>query len=120
MTIARTKALDRIWKRTIAPRVGQCFLTRVKEVGPRLEGGSDDPNNDGVAINYADGHYQVDYTTNRFRMGFKAGDPVRLCTVSLPKNCPIGDHRGITYRALDLRSYRIWEAADHEHMCGGA
>lgn len=118
MTSQRADYLDRQWTLRIAPKPGQCFSTSVKEVGNRLEGDADDTS--GASIVYADGHYQVDYDSSRRKLGFKVGDSVRLCVVALPKGCPRGDHRGITYKATDLITRRTWVAADSEHMCGGA
>lgn len=118
MTLQQADYLDRQWATRIAPRPRQCFSTTVKEVGNRLEGDDDDTS--GTSISYADGHYQVDYDSSRRKLGFRAGDPVQLCVVSLPKDCPRGDHRGITYKTTDLVSHKTWIAADSEHMCGGA
>lgn len=118
MSRQRADYLDRQWATRIAPRPGQCFSTTIKEVGNRLDGDTDDTT--GASVTYADGHYMVDYESSRRKLGFRAGDPVRLCVVSLPTNCPRGDHRGITYRATDLTTRRTWTAADSEHGCGGA
>ncbi len=50
----------------------------------------------------------------------KVGDPVLLCVVELPQNCPPNDHRGIVYAATNQRSGDTWRAPDSEHSCGGA
>lgn len=118
MTIARAHELDRQWVARFLPRVGQCFSTSVLEVGPRLEGDRD--GSSGASISYRDGHFQVDYDSNPRKLGFRPGDSVRLCVVSLPQNCPLGDHRGVTYRTTNLTNGRTWAAADSGHECGGA
>lgn len=97
-------------------RVGACSLTTVKQVEFRLEGmpGS------GSAIVYENGGYQVSYDTIAAIEASRPGDPVRLCLVSIPKNCPPGDARGRVYRGTNLRTKGSWTAADAEHSCGGA
>ena len=50
----------------------------------------------------------------------RIGDTVRLCLVSIPKNCPPGDDRGRVYEGTNLRTNEKWSAPDSEHMCGGA
>jgi len=118
MTEAKALELDSQWTARFMPHEGDCFSTAVKEVGTRLE---DDPDQtSGASISYEDGHYQVDYDSSPKTLGFSRGDPVRLCVVSLPTNCPPGDHRGVEYKALDLATQRSWTAADSEHECGGA
>lgn len=97
-------------------RVGACSVTTVKQVETRLEGmpGS------GSAISYVNGGYQVSYDTVPAIEASRPGDTVRLCLVSIPKNCPPGDARGRIYRATNLRTHGSWSAADAEHACGGA
>ena len=97
-------------------KVGQCTNTTIKEVGTRLEGISDS----GDAVSYANGGYQVSYTTIKGLKGSRAGDPIRLCLTSLPDDCPPGDDRGKTYKATNLRTHKSWEESDSEHSCGGA
>lgn len=102
-------------------RLGQCFNTRVREVMERL--GPYAPHaasHSGSAIQLADGHYTVAYEQQPGVDSSRRGDPVRLCVVDLPTNCPAGDTRGIGYRGLNLRTRRGWEAGDSEHLCGGA
>jgi len=48
------------------------------------------------------------------------GDPVRLCLVSTPEDCPPGDDGGKVYSATNLRTGESWEAPDSQHSCGGA
>jgi hypothetical protein len=97
-------------------RVGQCVETRVKEVATRLENmpGS------GSAIDFENGGYGVSYEQVPAVDNSRAGDPVTLCLVSIPKGCPPGDNRGRRYRATNKRTGQSWTLPDAEHMCGGA
>lgn len=97
-------------------KTGQCSVTAVKRVEFRLEGMP----HSGSAISYVNGGYQVSYDTVPAIRASRPGDPVRLCLVSIPKNCPAGDTRGRVYRATDLRNGQTWSAPDAEHGCGGA
>lgn len=97
-------------------RVGACVRTRIKSVETRLEGtpGS------GSAVSFKNGGYQVSYDTVPAIEHSKAGDPVWMCLVSIPRHCPKGDNRGRVYRTTNLRTHKTWKLPDSEHMCGGA
>jgi hypothetical protein len=96
--------------------VGTCSFASVKDVGTRLQG---DPSS-GSAISYVNGVAQVSYDDIPAIDDARPGDVVRLCLVSLPKDCPPGDDRGKVYRAVDQRTGQSWTAPDSEHSCGGA
>jgi hypothetical protein len=96
--------------------VGDCVETTVSEISSRLEGMP----NSGSAITYANGVYQVSYDMIDGVTHSRTGDPVHLCLVSLPQNCPPGDNRGKVYQATNTRTHKTWSAPDAEHMCGGA
>ena len=100
--------------------LGQCFQTRVKRAETRLEDDGKPVPQSGSAIEFADGHYNVSYDQLPAMDRSRPGDTVRLCVVALPGHCPPGDARGIRYRARNLRTGGTWQAADAEHMCGGA
>jgi hypothetical protein len=103
-------------------RVGDCSATTVKKVETRLmngESGQMSPDS-GSAIEFANGGYQVSYEQVEAVDRSRAGDPVRLCLISIPKDCPPGDDRGRMYRATNLRTHGSWTLPDAEHMCGGA
>jgi len=97
-------------------RVGQCVHTSIKEIGTRLENmpGS------GSAVSFKNGGDQVGYKTVPAIDHSKPGDPVRMCLVSIPRNCPKGDDRGRVYRTTNLRTHQTWTMPDSAHMCGGA
>ena len=95
--------------------IGACSETTITEIGYRLG----DPDT-GSAISYANGGVQVSYDTIPEIHRSRVGDPVRLCLVSLPEDCPPGDDRGKVYSATNLRTGESWEAPDSQHSCGGA
>lgn len=103
-------------------RVGQCAATTVKRVETRLvDGSTNQPMpGSGSAITFANGGYQVSYDTIAAITASRAGDPVRLCLVSIPEGCPPGDARGRQYKATNLRTKASWTLPDAEHSCGGA
>jgi hypothetical protein len=96
--------------------VGACAKARIKSIGTRLEGVS----GSGSAVTFSNGGYQVSYDTVPAIEHSKAGDPVRMCLVSIPRHCPKGDDRGRVYRTTNLRTHKSWKLPDSEHMCGGA
>ena len=104
------------WGKAPAMRVGQCVTTRIAEVGHRLDGVDDS----GAAVSYENGATQVSYEESRVVRAWRAGDTVKLCLVSVPRDCPRGDGRGKVYRVTNLRTHGQWSSADSAHMCGGA
>jgi hypothetical protein len=74
----------------------------------------------GSAIVFANGGYQVSYEQEAAVDRSRPGDPVRICLVSIPKDCPPGDDRGRVYKTTNLRTHGSWTLPDAEHMCGGA
>lgn len=96
--------------------VGQCVETRISLLGPRLEGVPDS----GSAVKYENGTFGISYETVAPLRRARVGDPVKLCLVSIPEDCPPGDDRGREYKATDLRTHGRWTLPDSEHMCGGA
>lgn len=95
--------------------IGACSETTIEDIGYRLG----DPDS-GSAISYANGGGQVSYDTIPEIHRSRVGDPVRLCLVSMPEDCPPGDDRGKVYSATNLRTGESWEAPDSQHSCGGA
>jgi hypothetical protein len=109
-------AMPALAKEAVPHKVGDCVTTAVKEIGTRLEGVSDS----GSAISYTNGINQVSYEAIIGISASRVGDPIRLCLTAIPDECPPGDDRGKTYKAINLRTKKSWEAMDSEHMCGGA
>jgi hypothetical protein len=102
-------------------RVGQCVDTYVAKVMTRLADGTNTPvAGSGSAISFVNGGYQVSYEQEPAVDSSRPGDPVRMCLVSIPRNCPPGDDRGREYKTTNLRTHKTWSLPDSEHMCGGA
>jgi hypothetical protein len=97
-------------------QVGKCSETTVKQTGYRLQGVPDS----GSAIRYANDGVQISYDVISGIRHSRPGDRVRLCLVSIPKDCPPGDDRGRVYKATNLRTKESWTAPDSQHSCGGA
>jgi hypothetical protein len=101
--------------------VGECVTTTVKLIGYRLStAGGNAVSGSGSSITYTNGISQVSYEQLPGIDTSEIGDKVKLCLVSLPKNCPPGDSRGKFYSANNLRTNLSWTAYDSEHLCGGA
>jgi hypothetical protein len=103
-------------------QIGQCSNTAIKDVATRLVDGSTNKPipGSGSAVDFANGGYQVSYDTVAAITQSRAGDPVTMCLVSIPQNCPPGDDRGRTYKTTNLRTHGVWTLPDAEHGCGGA
>lgn len=103
-------------------RIGQCVTTKVKKVETRLiDGSTNQPIlGSGSAIAFENGGYQVSYDQEQAVDRSKPGDPIKVCLVSVPENCPPGDERGRMYRTTNLRTRGTWTLPDSEHSCGGA
>jgi hypothetical protein len=107
---------------SLPTRVGECVDTTVKAVETRLVDGTTNKPiaGSGSAISFVNGGYQVSYDQEAAVDSSRPGDPVRMCLVSIPRNCPPGDNRGREYKTTDLRTRRSWSLPDSEHACGGA
>jgi hypothetical protein len=95
--------------------IGACSETTIQDIGYRL--GTPDS---GSAISYANGGVGVSYDAIPAIHNSQIGDPVSLCLVFVPDDCPPGDDRGKIYRATNLRTGESWELPDSAHSCGGA
>ena len=103
-------------KGNVPRKAGQCVRTEISELGSRLEGTPDS----GSAIAYANGVTGVSYDVITAIRRSRVGDPVTLCLVSVPRNCPPGDDRGKVYSATNGRTKERWSLPDSQHSCGGA
>jgi hypothetical protein len=110
-----TAALRQARAEELPTEIGACSETTIEDIGYRLG----DPDS-GSAISYANGGGQVSYDTIPEIHRSRVDDPVRLCLVSIPEDCPPGDDRGKVYSATNLRTGDSWEAPDSQHSCGGA
>jgi uncharacterized protein len=96
--------------------VGACSLTRIAQVGTRLDGAP----GSGSAVNEVNQAYQVSYDQIPAIDRSRPGDPALVCLISLPQHCPPGDDRGRIYGVANLRTLGAWAEPDSEHSCGGA
>lgn len=105
-------------------QVGQCTTTKIAAIASRFGEPLRPPagplDTAGTAIKYANEGYQVSYDYVPAIAQSRVGDDVRLCLVSVPKDCPPGDERGKEYSASNLRTGGKWVLPDAQHMCGGA
>jgi uncharacterized protein len=100
-------------------QVGQCQVTRIERIGPRLLSlGSE--YRDGTHVSFANGVHQVSYDRERPVFASRVGDRARVCLVSIPANCPPGDDRGRVYEVSNVRTGGRWRLPDASHRCGGA
>ena len=76
-----------------------------------------------IVLKLTDGMFlYTDQIGDRFlaSANFSVGNPVQLCLVSLPTDCPPGDERGKEYSLLDRRTGFSGVYVDSWHLCGGA
>ena len=98
----------------IPTELGQCVKTTISEITTRVGPGTGD------VVGYPGDLYGVSYSEVEGLKGSRVGDPVKLCLVSIPGDCPPGDERGKVYSAYNPRTGLGWELPDAGHMCGGA
>jgi hypothetical protein len=94
---------------------GECVETRIYWIGTRGHAPGS-----GSVVSFENGGYQVSYNAVPAVAESRKKDPVRMCLVSIPENCPKGDDRGRVYRTTNLRTGKTWTLMDSEHGCGGA
>jgi uncharacterized protein len=103
--------------------VGQCSVTHIKTLTTRL---GDDPlatapPEGGSAATFVNSGSAVSYDRDAGLAASMVGDPVVLCLMSIPRDCPEGDLRGRVYYGVNLRFQNAWWVLpDAEHLCGGA
>ena len=104
------------------PRVGKCSNASVAKVMTRLEDGVTGKPilGSGTSIEFTNGIYLVSYDTIPQAESSKPRDLVKLCLISIPKDCPPGDNRGKVYKATNLRTKQTFTLPDSQHSCGGA
>ncbi|ESX12187.1 hypothetical protein X768_08735 [Mesorhizobium sp. LSJC265A00] len=102
--------------------IGQCALTHITALTTRL---GDDPLETagpeaGSLARFSNGGAGVSYEREPGLASSKAGDPVVMCLISIPRDCPQGDERGRVYYGVDLTIKGTWVLPDSQHLCGGA
>jgi hypothetical protein len=115
-------AMGRSGAEPLPAGIGHCSRTAIAWIGTRLEDGQTGrpiPGS-GSAVKFAHGGYQVSYDTVPQITTSRIGDPVTMCLVSIPRNCPPGDNRWRVYQTINLRTGQSWQLPDSQHSCGGA
>ena len=99
-----------------------CARTTIARLEHRLQDGTNGSfvRTSGSAVRFTNGLYQVSYAELEAVQQSRNGDPVFICLVRIPQNCPPGDNRGRMYTTTNLRTLNSWTMADSEHGCGGA
>ena len=97
-------------------RIGDCTNTTVERISTRLEGVPDS----GSVVCFKNGICQVDYDTVPAIEQSRRGDPVRMCLVSIERDCPKGTEPIREYRTTNLSTQKSWIRGDHGHSCRGA
>ncbi|RAZ88785.1 hypothetical protein DPM33_21785 [Mesorhizobium hawassense] len=102
--------------------IGKCGFTHIKALTTRL---GDDPLETaspeaGSAATFTNGGTAVSYDREPGLASSKVGDPVVMCLIVIPRDCPKDDLRGKVYYAIDLAAKGTWALPDSEHLCGGA
>ncbi|MES2409528.1 MAG: hypothetical protein V4509_04510 [Patescibacteria group bacterium] len=96
--------------------VGQCYMTKVKLVGNRLE----DINtriaipDSGSKIEYTNGTYQTNYEQIPGIDNSKVGDSVVLCLVATPKTCAPGLDMTMDLSATNVRTGENWQSLNYQ------
>jgi hypothetical protein len=117
--LAACYAAPRVSTNDPLPEVVQtCGGNIIKQIGPRLAGGSDFSS--GFHVLLVNGGVTIDYVTPPAVRHSKVGDHVLACLIDIPKDCPPGDVRGRIYTITNLRTLESWTGADSQHRCGGA
>ncbi len=103
-------------------KLGQCVRVRIASIGQRLmDARTATPiRGSGSVVRFSNQVNQVSYDEIGAIRRSRVGDPVELCLVQLPTDCPAGDNRGKIYKATNLRTKSTWTLPDAEHSCGGA
>jgi len=107
-------------------RKDQCVTTTIKEVTHRRIDEIGRPIEDsGSAVIFANDLYQVSYEESTVVKSWRAGDPVRICLIRLPRppgarHCPPGDDRGGIYKTTNNRTHTWWSAPNAQSPCGSA
>ncbi|TPI22923.1 lysozyme inhibitor LprI family protein [Mesorhizobium sp. B4-1-1] len=106
----------------LAVSIGKCGFTHITALTTRL---GDDPLETaspeaGSAARFTNGGTAVSYDRDPGLASSKVGDPVVMCLIAIPRDCPKDDLRGRVYYAMDLAAKGTWALPDSQHLCGGA
>ncbi len=90
--------------------IGQCVNTTIAEITSRFQADINADPDDGSAVNFDNGGHQVSYEKVQEIINSEVGDPVLMCLVELPQDCPPGDDRGKIYTTTNLRTQEVLDA----------
>lgn len=100
--------------------IGQCVETVIASITSRFQADINADQNDGSAVSFENGGFQVSYEKEEPLINSSVGDRVMMCLVSIPEDCPPGDDRGRIYTTTNMRTSESWTLPDSQHSCGGA
>jgi uncharacterized protein len=99
---------------------GDCVKTLIKEITTRFEEPISYENQEaGTSVQYSNDGYVFSYDRGAAFYNARAGQPVVMCLLSSPYDCPDGDDRGRMYYTFNLATKGEWILPDAQHMCGG-
>ena len=103
-------------------QVGKCADTFIQDIGTRLRDSSTGApiEGSGTSVTLTNGIYLVSYDEIAPLKNSKVREKVKLCLLSIPRNCPPGDNRGRFYSLFNYRTRQTVKLPDSQHMCGGA
>lgn len=104
----------------IPTEVGECAKTVIAQITSRFQEDINADPNDGSAVQFENGGVQISYEKEQALVDSRVGDPVMMCLVEIPQDCPPGDDRGRIYTTTNLRTGEAWSLPDSQHSCGGA
>lgn len=105
-------------------KVGACARTSIaiisdhyrnKLTRPKVNG-----EDNGVLVELINKITITSYSFNEEIFISKVGDPVLVCVVLIPTECPAGDTRGTFYTMTNLRTIKSWTLPNDTRECGGA
>lgn len=102
-------------------KIGQCAVTTIEQRATRFGESLDTAEaGAGTSVTFANGGYQVDYSTNDAIYVSEEGQRVVICLMQIPRDCPKGDDRGRLYLTYNTVTQNNWALSDSQHSCGGA
>jgi uncharacterized protein len=105
---------------SLPTEIGQCVETVIASITSRFQADINADPDDGSAVSFENGGFQVSYEKEQSIAASEVGDHVMMCLVSIPQDCPPGDDRGRIYTTTNQRTSESWTLPDSQHSCGGA
>jgi uncharacterized protein len=108
------------WKARLPMTIGGCTHTSFVAISDRFGGDPSASDASGTAALFKNGGYVVTYESDTVLIASRVNDPVEMCLVSIPTDCPPDDDRGRVYSITNLRTHGRTKLPDSQHACGGA